>query len=396
MRECGWGDAEAMLPSTLGNSSITPSQYLSQMFLPSSLPSPKQGGGPGGIGQSSSFGICTFNLTLTGIDKLACGLSICEDLWRLGQYPLCRSLALTLRVWSGITGNTRGTLNTATVLARLDMHEGKHRDALALLLSAKGGVAISLGESRHDAEGNGDSGSSSVTDPTMISVHASLIMRCYQALGETEAVEEVHANAFPLLKHACALAVPSPRALSHALSHAQNSSTSNVSVSKDHDTSKTKSTTGQGQGQGQGLVNTNLLSEYSAEVVVALVEEVFAYVDVLLSKASPSASLSPSSPVDLKATFYNIEDLLKAVEEFVVNGMGRGSSTHARLLEKRSTACFSLLRLIMTTIQSTAPLSLSSSSAASVHTQWIHDTLSTLIAVTEQALQVRYRRMQFN
>lgn len=115
--------------------------------------------------QLTLFGFHSFTSVLpgSGFDKKGCALEICQLLFDLSSFPLCRSLLNAILPHCQRGEEHRNVLIGSILLARLESLAGRHSNALALLSGCSAAMEL-------------------VGDSTLLSRQAVLLVRSYCAL----------------------------------------------------------------------------------------------------------------------------------------------------------------------------------------------------------------------
>jgi hypothetical protein len=353
MRKISLVKESEKLPTVLGNTDITCSEYLSQIVaqvitldssvvkIPETMSSEKL----------NIFGFSTFTQSLDEIDSLSCGLEICKDLLELGQLSLCHSLALTLRVDFSLRKNIRGILSTSSILASLELSKGRYKEALALLLS------------------NSLDDLSLVGDAEMLAANTILTMKCYVLSGNSEEAKQVAIEAIAIIAQFSNLVLNTPSKT------APNNSQSRMNTAQTMmtDSSKRGSLRSQSTLRPSNLSNT----ECSYENCNALTTVAMEYADLLCREAI----IQMKEWSDPRSTFYEVITKLTQLTSSVSSVVGPSSSLCALLLSKQSTSIFSLLTQLHAISSGQIPIS--------SYLRWLEDNYELAIDLMEQAVDIR-------
>ena len=284
--------------------------------------------------QLSAFGFSSYTSALSTLDPLRCGLDIAESLLALGQLTLGRGVALALMRDFSIKQWPRERLQAATLLAQMDLMQGRLSQCLAAVLSS----AAMMREC-------GDAG--------LIMRHTLLACTVYLRTARGPEARRVVLDAIETLQTFCHIQVQ-PTAMQESMSVSLlGSHRGSQDLLEKQDTGAltcikstpqgSRSPSRGGTGARKGRVTDAVApSERSFETLHALREVLFLFLDMLTAEAAAQAQLGKDPRPALSEAMDRCDKLL----ELSALVAGRGSLFAASVLEKKSRAAYAMLCLV--------------------------------------------------
>jgi len=349
--ECGLAKEAQTLPNTLGRSSMPCTEFIQSLAaVPVDAQTVRQLESNASE-QLSVFGFSSFTSALTGVDPLRCALELAGDLLKMGQLSLCRGLTEGLARDFAIKQWPRERLLARTLLAELDLLQGKFGDALSSLLSCAQ-VMQACGDS------------------SLIARHTTVVCAAYQRAGQPSEARRVVQDAIEALQTFCFLhvATPADEASSQGLSGSISRGAGSISRGTSRGASK--------KGGVRAAISPN---ERSREALLALES----CVGLLLSIIIGDAAAAVKAGKDARSFISEAVALCDKLQETAVLVCGSNCLVQARALGAKAATQARVLSLLHASASAATGL------RPGQYPQWLLETLQQCIDWQSRAVGIR-------
>ena len=344
LMKCGLADLCATLPPKLGNTDVECTDFLEKFGTKLIDPAAVVLKEVVNSEQMTVFGFSSWTQALSSIDESLCGLEICYDLLKLGQFSKCRAIANITHRDLILKQDLRGVVKVTAILGELNLVVGKIDDVLAAFLSNKDDMM-------------------NVGDANILARHVRLAMKAYYRSGQYDEVRRIAADAIATLTTFSSLAINKQK---DAKSGASTAGSVNTRV-----------TTAGTRGMASSI-NAIVQFERSLEVTVALYDVVSEYVDFLVAESEKLAY----DGKDVRSAYEEVNVRLDQVCDLAVSVSGNTTNLVATILEKKSKACTRIISKMH------AYVCISSMDSAE-YDKWLKDKCKIAIEKLETSVNIR-------